>query len=282
VVVVAYASATTLDACLRALPVEDLHGVVVVDNASPDDSAEVAAGVPGIRVVRADANRGFGAGCNLGAAALADAELLLFLNPDAVIATEDLLQLVAHLDRAPHCAAVAPRLFRDNVALTSAGRVAGLRTELRNVVPTALARFLPERRLPPEHAVTGPVGYVEGACFMVRSAGLVRVQGFDEAYFLFFEELDLARRLRREGWTVELCATARAEHLRAVSRRTLEDGGRTHLLRSTVLFLRRRSRWRALLYVAIARTCWAVRARVGGLDRESAARFSRAVREAPR
>jgi GT2 family glycosyltransferase len=280
VVVVAYASQATLADCLAALPVDELHGVVVVDNASPDDSAAVAEGVAGVRVVRLPTNRGFGAGCNAGAAALPDAQQLLFLNPDAVLAPTELRNKLDHLAGHPTCAVVAPRLFRDGEALPSAGRDAGVLTELRNVVPTALARFLPERRFPSSYAVTGPVRYVEGACFLVRADALAEAGGFDEAFFLFFEELDLARRLRRKGWTVSLLASARAEHLRAVSRRTLADGGRSHLLRSTVLYLHRRGPWRASVYVVAARLCWWLRARVGGLDPDRAKAMSAAVRSA--
>jgi GT2 family glycosyltransferase len=280
VVVVAYASQATLADCLTALPVDELHGVVVVDNASPDDSAAVAESVAGVQVVRLSTNRGFGAGCNAGAAALPDAHHLLFLNPDAVLAPAELGKLLDHLALHPKVAVVAPRLFRDGEPLPSAGHDAGIRTELRNVVPTALARFLPERRLPSSYAVTGPVRYVEGACFLVRANALAEAGGFDEAFFLFFEELDLARRLRQRGWTVSLVASARAEHLRAVSRRTLADGGHSHLLRSTVLYLQRRGRWRAAVYVVSARLCWWLRARAGGLDPDRARAMSTAVRSA--
>jgi GT2 family glycosyltransferase len=278
VVTVAYASAETLAACLRGLPIEDLHGVVVVDNASPDASAAVAAAVPGVQVVQLAENRGFGGGCNAGVRALGDAELVLFVNPDAVIERDQLLRLIGHLDRHQSCAVVAPRLYREGQPLSSAGREAGLATELRTVVPTQLARFFPQRRLPPTYALTGPVAYVEGACFLVRREALQRVGGFDEAFFLFFEELDLARRLRRQGWTVDLVADASAEHLRAVSRRTLADGGRSQLLRSTVLYLRRRGAWRAKAFVAIAPLCWSLRARMGGLSPDRAADMTRAVK----
>jgi GT2 family glycosyltransferase len=234
--------------------------------------------VPGVQVLRLDDNRGFGGGCNAGVTALGDVELVLFLNPDAVIEPDQLLRLVDHLDRQQRCALVAPRLYRNGEPLSSAGRDAGLATELRTVVPTFASRWLPERRLAPSYSVTGPVAYVEGACFLVRAAVLEQVGGFDEQFFLFFEELDLARRLRRQGWTVDLVAAARAEHLSAVSRKTLADGGRSHLLRSTVLYLQRRGHGRATTYVVIARVCWSLRARLGGLDAGRAAAMRRAVR----
>lgn len=273
---VTHASSSTLRTCLEALPVARLHGVVVVDNASPDDSAAIARRVPGVVVVE-QANTGFGAGCNTGIAALGGAELVLLLNPDATVAERDLLALVAHLDARPRCALVGPRLWRDGTPLTSGGRPAGLLTELRLVAPAALARHLPDRRLPPDRALTGPVGYVEGACFLVRAEDLRGAGGFDEAFFLFYEELDLARRLALRGRTVELLATASAQHRSAVSREQLPDRGRAHLLASAVIYLHRRSSVLALVYVLLGRLSLLVRRR-GGLDRSTAADWSRALR----
>ena len=93
VVVVTYESAGHLPACLGALPAEAT--VVVVDNASGDRSAAVAEEHDAL-VVRNSRNRGFAAAANQGAA-LGQADLLLFLNPDAVIDAPDLERLAASL-----------------------------------------------------------------------------------------------------------------------------------------------------------------------------------------
>src|SRR5258705_203526 len=73
-------------------------------------------------------------------------------------------------------------------------------------------------------------------------------------YFLFYEELDLAGRLRRHGFTVDLCPTARCEHVRAASRAAVPLQGRAHLVRSAVVYL---ERWHggpaAHAYRAVAR-----------------------------
>jgi GT2 family glycosyltransferase len=280
VVVVTYASAATLRDCLTALPIPSLHGVVVVDNASPDSSAEIARSIEGVQVIEQD-NLGFGAGCNTGAAAMPGAELLLFLNPDAVIVPAELAELVGYLDRHPRCALTGPRLQRSGEWLTSAGDVPSVLSELRLVAPTSLARRLPDRRLPKDYAVNGPVGYVEGACFLVRAGAWRNAGRFDERFFLFFEEHDLAARLRRDGWTVDLCATARAEHCSAVSRRSMADLGRSHLLRSTVLHLLEPHPWRGYVYAALARVSLVIRSK-GGLDPAVARAWSSTITAALR
>ncbi|MDQ1499731.1 MAG: N-acetylglucosaminyl-diphospho-decaprenol L-rhamnosyltransferase, partial [Actinomycetota bacterium] len=82
IVIVTYRSAAHLAACLAPLPAE--ARVIVVENASGDDAPELAAAA-GAHVIRNDANLGFGAAANQGAA-VGSADLILFLNPDAVVA----------------------------------------------------------------------------------------------------------------------------------------------------------------------------------------------------
>jgi len=283
VVVVAYASAATLPACLRALPVGRLHGVVVVDNASPDDTAAAVAGCGGVRVVRLARNVGFGAGAMAGAAALPDARLLCLLNPDARIDAANLEALVRYLDRRDGTGLVAPRLFApDGTPLTSSGERATLASELRYALPRRLARFTPDRRHPPGRAASGPVGYVEGACLLVRADAFRAVGGFDPGFFLFFEELDLAERLRAAGHGVELCAGARAVHSEGASRAALPGAGRVHYVASTVRYLRRhRGRPAALAYRRIAGGWWYLAGLTGRLDRAETRAWRAALHLAP-
>jgi GT2 family glycosyltransferase len=275
VVVVAYASEGTLPATLEALPREELGGLVVVDNASPDASAEVARRF-GATVVAAE-NRGFGAGNNAGNARLTT-ELALFLNPDAVLSRSDLVALVAYLDAHPRCAVVGPLVRSAGRPSYAAGRLDSLATELRPLLPAPLSVLGPRRRFPPDYARSGPVGYVEGACFLVRRDVLAEVGGFDERYFLYFEELDLARRLRAIGAEVHLCADAVVEHAMGTATATVEHGGSTHLVRSTVRYLRRwHGERQARLWAAAARTSWRLRARTGRLDAPRAAAWEEAL-----
>lgn len=283
VVVVTYASASTIRSTLEALPLDRLAGLVVVDNASPDDTVAAVEGMrlPGVRLVQ-QANTGFGAGCNRGASELpAQAELVLFLNPDAVLAGEDLERLVAYLRQRPACAVVGPRVRHGGEPSYSAGRLATLATEVRPLLPDPLSRIGPRRRLPPAHSTSGPVGYVEGACFLVRREVLQRLGGFDEEYFLYFEELDLAQRVARSGLEVHLCAEAAVEHTIGVSRELLPMSGRPHLVASSVRYL---ARWQgpraARAYVRVARASWALRSWTGRLDAEERRAAVQAAREA--
>lgn len=284
VVVVTYRSALVVAGALGSLATTRLADVVVVDNDSPDDTVAVveSMALPGVRLVRAGGNLGFGAGCNAGVAALdARAELVLFLNPDAAIAPSELEQLVGYLDSHPSCALVAPRLERSGEALHAAGRVGTLVTEVRPLLPKELGWVLPERRTSPSKTRGGPVGYTEGACMLVRRAELAAIGGFDERFFLYFEELDVAERFRARGKTVDLCLDAVATHAVGTATAELPLAGRPVMIASTVAYLRkwrgeRAARW----YGRAARASWWLRVRTGDLDRAAADRLRVALRDA--
>jgi N-acetylglucosaminyl-diphospho-decaprenol L-rhamnosyltransferase len=285
IVIVSYRSAAHLAALLPGLPRDELAAVTVVDNASDDDGVQVARAVPGVQVVANARNVGFGAGCNIGATASPPgASMLLFLNPDARIATSSLETLLAYLDANPRCALTAPRLFRlaaPDEPVSSAGRSATLLTELRRFAPLVLARRLPERRFPPSYSTSGPVDYVEGACMLVDRARFEAAGGFDEAFFLFFEELDLANRLRAAGWTVDLAARVSAQHEVGASRSFTPYSSRPELVESTVRYLAKwRGRRQAHMFVTCARMLWQIRVRRGQLARDARSEYLAAATRA--
>lgn len=196
VVIVTYQSAGHLPDLFAALP-EGLP-VTVVDNASSDGSAEVAEAY-GARVVRGAVNAGFAAACNRGAA-LGEADLVLFLNPDAVIARTDLERLLAAFDD-PTVGVASPRLRnpdgspqRARWPFPSPGAAWG------EAVGLGAGRHGPEG------------GFVVGACFAVRRSAFEAVGGFDTRFWLYGEEAELCRRLA-EDWRIVLVEDAEAHHI---------------------------------------------------------------------
>jgi GT2 family glycosyltransferase len=272
--VVTHRSATTIAATLRCLATPAVDEVVVVDNDSPDDTVAVIEAnlPPGARLVR-QANVGFGAGNNAGAAALTGrAEAVLFLNPDATIAPTDLATLATYLHEHPTVALVAPSLRQGGVPIGSAGREATVLTEVARALPGPLKRVLPRRPLAADATTTGPVAYVEGACMLFRREALDAVGGFDEGFFLFFEELDVARRLRASGWEVHVVTEAVAEHAVATSRRATPMAGEQHFAASTYRYLAKSRGGRSAdTWLATMRVLWWLKAHTGrltGTDRQ--------------
>jgi GT2 family glycosyltransferase len=268
VVVVTYGSAAHIEPTLRSLP-DDVAGVVVVDNASSDDTVGVvrSLGLPHVTVVANERNVGFGAGNNVGLAAAPPSRWVAFVNPDCHVSAESLDAVTAHLERTPRAALAVPRLVDDAGPISSAGRfptVAGL---VRYQLPEPIRRLLPERRLPPSYDRTGPVETVEGACMVFDRAALESIGGFDERYFLFFEESDVARRLQAVGRTAELVADVTAWHAVGATRKGERLGSLPHYVRSAVRYL---DRWHGADAVARyrrgMRVAWWLRWRAGTLD----------------
>ena len=127
VIVVSHNSEKDLEGCLEALARDQLAGpVVIIDNASTDDSVAVAqrVGGEGVHVVALDENTGFAGGCNRGdALVLGRAEYVAFMNPDVRMEKGCFNRCVALMEANPRVGCVAPLLMRpDGVTVDSAGQ----------------------------------------------------------------------------------------------------------------------------------------------------------------
>jgi N-acetylglucosaminyl-diphospho-decaprenol L-rhamnosyltransferase len=230
VVIVAYNSAEHLAACVAAVRAWASSGrVIVVDNASPDDSGVVAARVAD-EVVASDANTGFGGGQNLGAARV-QSEFFLMLNPDARVVPAGLDTGLDALRADPKVAAVQGQVRRaaDGELERTFGREPGIadlvahRFKLRQRVgERALKAIAPllgvgyfTRRTPDEPAVDTP--FLATVAPLVRTAAFRAVDGFDEDYFLYAEDIDLCHRLCAAGWRLRSLRTEWAEHVGGAS-----------------------------------------------------------------
>ncbi len=208
--------------CLERLAAqEDTYvEVIVVDNASTDGSAlMVREAFPACRLIALDHNVGFGAANNVAAEA-ARGDRLLLLNSDAWLEDGALPRLAAALDADPRLALAAPELRypdgRRQFAWAPETGVFGEAVQkLRNRFEARpWAHRLPPRWLRP---LTGP-GWFSAACVLVRRRAFEEVGGFDERFFLYFEDVDLCRRLRQAGWKLGAVPGAVATHVKGGSR----------------------------------------------------------------
>ena len=214
VVVVSWESAGVLTACLESLAAQSLapEAVVVVDNASADDSAGIARRF-GCDVVQNRANLGFCRASNLGWAR-ARGGAVLFLNPDVVLDAAYLEAATAPFEASPRLGFVAGKLLRaDRVTLDSTGQFLGRSRR-------TIDRGYGERdRGQCEHP--GPVFSVCGAAALYRREALEEIapdgEVFDADFFAFHEDLDLGWRAQRHGWTGCYVPAARGYHLRGGS-----------------------------------------------------------------
>ncbi len=193
--------------------------VVLVDNGSTDGSLSmVAEQFPDTIVVPLGENLGFGAANNRGVSR-ARGDTLLLLNSDAWPAPGALPSLQAALDRDPRLGLVAPQLRYPDGRLQfgwvpESGVVGEALQMARN--PFETHRWNHTIVPPLLRAVTGP-GWFSGACVMVQRAAFEAIGGFDEQIFLYFEDVDLCRRLRRAGWRLQAVPEATVLHVKGGS-----------------------------------------------------------------
>lgn len=205
VVVPTWNGAALLPPCLESLAAQTVPcRVIVVDNGSTDGTADlVGTRFPGVRLVALPENRGFAGGVNAGIAA-SDADVVGLLNNDAVAEPEWVERaLAAFAD--PRVGAVATLMLRadDPARVDSAGAALGWWSGPRDRGRgDAVARWTTPGTC---FAACG------GAAFYRRSA-LDAVGSFDDAYFAYFEDVDLGWRLRRAGWVTAYEPRARVRH----------------------------------------------------------------------
>jgi N-acetylglucosaminyl-diphospho-decaprenol L-rhamnosyltransferase len=218
VVVVSYNSRDTLRRCVEPLADDPRVQVIVVDNASPDDALDTIADLD-VRIVAAQRNGGFSAGCNLGIAA-GGAPYVLLLNPDAQLETGALTHLLAAMVTDGDAALAAPLILEDDGSpAPSQRRFPRLRSSVAQAL--FLHRLLPGLdelvHDPAAYAQPGTPEWVSGACMLIRRSVLERLGGMDERFFLYCEDTDLCRRIWDAGLRVRFEPAARARHVGGVS-----------------------------------------------------------------
>jgi N-acetylglucosaminyl-diphospho-decaprenol L-rhamnosyltransferase len=230
ILIVTYNSRRLIDPLLTHLQQELAHldaEVVLVDNASYDGTAQqVRAAHPWVRVIDSTTNLGFAAGNNL-AARHARGRHLLLLNPDALPAPGALRRGITLMDQHPQAGLGGGELRgTDGSRQPSARMFPTLRDEFFTLAglaarhPTSrLFGRLDRRWADPEQAAL--VDWIPGAFVFIPAAVWARLGGFDERFFMYYEEVDLCRRLQAAGLQVHYWPTLKATHIGGASARTV-------------------------------------------------------------
>ncbi|HUR17724.1 MAG TPA: glycosyltransferase family 2 protein [Acidimicrobiales bacterium] len=221
-VVVNYNARDHLVECVRSLRSAGVAEIVVADNGSTDGSAEALRSVdPEALWLPTGGNLGYGAGANLGAAR-ATGDLLLICNADVVVEPMSLKALTIALEGDGNLAIVGPRIEdRFGEIFPSPRTFPALGVALGHAFLGLVAprnRFTRRyRMLDWDHGYSGDVDWVSGSCFMVRRSAWKALSGFDEAYFMYVEDVDLCWRASRAGWKVGFEPAAGVVHVQGVS-----------------------------------------------------------------
>ncbi len=238
-------------ASLYASPGSVPAEIVVVDNASRDGSAELAAACSGVQLIRAGGNLGFSRANNLGIRATRS-EFILLLNSDTIVPPGALDRLVADLRTHPEAAVAGPRIVGEDGRLEiSFGRMIGPVNELRQkLIEVLYARRIPAVRRWAERQASEPrdVDWVSGACLLVRRGDAEAVGLLDERFFLYTEDVDFCASVRALGRTVRYTPAAEIVHARGRSRRHDPRASNAAYRRSHLAFYEKHHpRWAPLL-----------------------------------
>ena len=201
--------------------------VIVVDNASTDESRDlIERDFPRTRLLVNSENAGFSRANNLGARNATGSELL-FLNTDTFLLEDSVSILARYLEQHADVGVVGPRLvFEDGTFQLSAGRLPSVGAELVDKILHTADRHAHRTMAPLYRAMFSSarkVGWVTGACMMVRREAFERVGGFDERMFLFFEDKDLCKRVHDAGWNTHYTPEPTVVHLRGGSSASAEE-----------------------------------------------------------
>ncbi len=252
IIIVNWNSGQQLQRCLESI--EKFGGkyvskVIVVDNASADDSLSftVKRRLP-VKIVRNKHNLGFAKACNQGAE-LGDARYLLFLNPDTELFNDSLKR---------------PLAFMESGGNEKVG-ICGIQLVGKDgAISRTCARFPTFKRLAAEilginklpgfkgsgihmkdwdHSSTKEVDHVIGAFFLLRRELFLQLNGFDERFFVYLEDIDLSYRANQAGWRTFYLADAAAFHLGGGTSRQIKGRRLYYALRSRILYAYKHFDW---------------------------------------
>lgn len=240
IVIVNWNSDNLLSECIHSIArfPEGVGRVIVVDNGSTDGSANIGNTFSNSTFVQLKENQGFAKACNIGAS-YADAPYILFLNPDTQFLDNESLPKLLRMLEAPvdQDIGIAGIRLVDKTGLTqrSCANFTNVRTFIG--IPFGLDRIMPSIFTPLfaefDYLTSRDVDQAIGAYFVVRYATFEQLKGFDERFFVYWEEVDFCFRAKKAGWRTHYFADSVAYHM---------GGGTSDKVKAKRLFYQLRSR----------------------------------------
>jgi N-acetylglucosaminyl-diphospho-decaprenol L-rhamnosyltransferase len=196
--------------------------VIIVDNASRDGSADLLRSRhPGVELIENAVNVGFGRANNQAIERVRGRHVLL-LNTDAFVAPDTLPKTVEFMDAHPRCGVLGVRLIGEDGSLQPSCRYFPTPWNVF-LVSTGLQRFSLGARLVDDmswdHRSVRDCDWIPGCYYLLRSEVIARVGLFDPRYFLYYEEVDHCRAVRRAGWSVTYYPHTNVVHIGGESAR---------------------------------------------------------------
>ena len=214
-------------------------------------------GVKDIHIYQPSENLGFGGGCNLGSRQ-SQAKFLLFLNPDIQFLPDSLKKLVDFLNSpelSPETGIIGAQLlnpdgsYQKNVARFP--RFKALLPRMAGLDRLCPCIFKPHYVKDLDYTKNQLVDQVPGAFFLVRRSCFEQLGGFDERFFLYYEDVDFSYRAHLAGWKAQYLADVKVIHSGGGTTESIKDKRLFYSLRSRTLYAGKHfGRWQALAVIA--------------------------------
>lgn len=244
-IIVNYNTSDYLRECLASIYAhcQEAPEVIVVDNASTDDSVEMLhREFPQVKLIPSARNLGFGVANNLGAT-YAKGQYLILFNSDAYLAIDTPRVLAEYLQAHPEVSCVCPRVVLPNSGMIQP-KTFGFTPTLKRVLMQSLGlnRLFPQSPFfrgtdgDDRWATEMEVGWVSGVCMGIRKADYLQVGGFDARFFMYCEDVELCMKLQKLGKIV-LYDTADIVHYGGASSKHLSAKIRNAVLQQRHLLM---------------------------------------------
>lgn len=221
-IIVNYNAGALIKACVSSLRTcPNVSKIIIVDNASIDNSLVEVEGLSNVFIIQNDRNMGFATACNLGMSQ-SSANYLLFINPDCSFSSGT-LQYILNVLISGDMIGMAGGLLSNQDGSEQAGSRRAIPTPWRSFVrafglnrletrwPRLFFDFFLHQQPLPNQPIE--VEAISGACMLVKREAIDDVGLWDEEYFLHCEDLDLCMRFRQKGWKIFFVPDAKITHI---------------------------------------------------------------------
>lgn len=237
-IIVTWNSAHDIQNCLNSLVKElkDINSeIIVVDNSSQDDTtAIIKMSYPGVTLIKNKENRGFGAANNQGIK-IAKGNFILLLNPDTIVHAGSIKTMLRFLEKENRVGMVGPEQLdgngKPNLDLSHATP--------RGVAEYSIEHIAPESDIASSLKTQYEVQYLNGGCWLTRKEVFEQAGLFDESLFLYGEEPDMCRRIRKAGWKIFFLRNAVITHFREGSIKQIGKKKYLHWAKSSLRMLKK-------------------------------------------
>ncbi|PWT88828.1 MAG: hypothetical protein C5B54_09960 [Acidobacteria bacterium] len=255
-IIVNWNGAVFIDKLLTGLTQAEVKAIIVVDNASRDDSLRIIQQHSNVHLISNGSNVGFGAAANRAIEASSTPYILL-LNVDVEVMPNSVQKLEEFLDRTPDAGIVAPRLnFPDGSLQLSCRRFPKIPDLFLYL--SFLDRIFPSgyRLNDQMHQHTMEVDQPMGAALMIRRLALEQTGAFDPQFFLYMEEVDLCERMKEAGWKIFYLPESQMIHIAGGSSKQNFEKSQLHYFESLIRYFRKRKTaaevFMLRIYIALA------------------------------